>query len=228
MQTITQKTLEETMYYEDIPVLVYKINYPFFTTTCNSSSARSINEYYEKAAQAAGEYGRTVLYPQAVENVRYRQTNNPPFNSHTLAVNYNVTYNKGCITSLYSDTYTYQGGVHGETKRVSNTWDFNTGSQLRLSDVYPMTRETMSLLLSMIEHQVTGRLIDSPGSYFENYKTLLQNTFNSDSFYIRPGRFVIYYQQYDIAPYASGLPEFYFCCTAPPYPIKSHFNRQKN
>ena len=31
MQTVTQKTLEDTMYYGDIPVFVYKINYPSFT-----------------------------------------------------------------------------------------------------------------------------------------------------------------------------------------------------
>ena len=43
MQTVTQKTLEDTMYYGDIPVFVYKINYPSFTTTCDETAGRAIN-----------------------------------------------------------------------------------------------------------------------------------------------------------------------------------------
>lgn len=210
MQTIIQKTLKDTMYYGDIPALVYNINYPFFTTTCNTSSARKINEYYEQVSKDTETYCRTVLYPLAVENVRYRQTDRPPFNSHTLDVVFKVTYNNGCITSLYRDTYTYMGGAHGETKRVSDTWNFNTGDRLQLSDIYPLTPASLSILQAMIERQITEQLTVSPGIYFDDYKSLLRNTFHSENFYLQPGRYVIYYQQYDIAPYASGLPEFYF------------------
>ena len=46
MQTVFQKTLESTMYYHNIPVFIYKIRYPFFTTTCSSAAARKINQYY--------------------------------------------------------------------------------------------------------------------------------------------------------------------------------------
>ena len=45
-------------------------------------------------------------------------------------------------------------------------------------------------------------------TYFDDYAKLIQNTFNPDSFYLFPGGVVIYFQQYDIAPYATGLPEF--------------------
>ena len=50
MQTVTQKTLKDTMYYGDIPVFVYKINYPSFTTTCDETAGRAINAYYAKRA----------------------------------------------------------------------------------------------------------------------------------------------------------------------------------
>ncbi|MFU2363539.1 MAG: RsiV family protein, partial [Clostridiales bacterium] len=33
-------------------------------------------------------------------------------------------------------------------------------------------------------------------------------TINFDSYYLTPKGIVIYFQQYDIAPYSSGLPEF--------------------
>ena len=45
---------------------------------------------------------------------------------------------------------------------------------------------------------------------FEDYPYLLRNNFNQSQFFLRPGQIVIYYQQYEIAPYATGVPEFSF------------------
>lgn len=46
MQFIFQKTLEDTLYYNNIPTLIYKINYPFFITSCSTTSAQKINKHY--------------------------------------------------------------------------------------------------------------------------------------------------------------------------------------
>lgn len=207
MQTVTPKTLEDTMHYRDIPVFIYKINYPSFLTTCSAEAAQSINEYYAYTAKSAQEYCRTVLYPQAVESARYIQDSRP-FNSYTVEIDYKITYNSACITSLYTDTYTYMGGAHGETKRTSDTWSFETGEKLRLNDIYPLTPASLHRLQENIELQIRERLKVSPSTYFDDYSSLLQDFFNPNSFYLGPSGFVIYYQQYDIAPYATGLPEF--------------------
>lgn len=115
MQTVTQKTLEDTMYYRDIPVFVYKINYPSFTTTCNETAGRNINAYYANRAMDTEKYCRNILFAQAAEDKRYQQ-DGLPFNSYTLEVVYQITYNAGCITSLYTDIYTYMGGALGRDK----------------------------------------------------------------------------------------------------------------
>ncbi|MFR3751201.1 MAG: RsiV family protein [Enterocloster sp.] len=36
----------------------------------------------------------------------------------------------------------------------------------------------------------------------------MRTKFNQNQFFLRPGYIVIYYQQYEIAPYATGIPEF--------------------
>lgn len=221
MQTIIQKTLEDTMYLRTIPLLIYKINYPHFSTTCNPASARSINQYYRTFAEKTEVYCRNVLFPQAAESAGYI-TDNRPFNSFTLDVNYKITYNKGCIVSLFMDTYTYMGGAHGETKRTSDTWDFNTGIQLSLWDICPDMPRSLYILEKYMEMAAAGRLKEAPGSYFDNYKSLLQKSFNPQSFYLLPDSFVIYYQQYDIAPYAAGLPEFTFPMRSYAEPSPAH------
>lgn len=210
MQTITEKILNDTMLYGNIPVFTYHIAYPSFSTTCVLSAAQTANIYYMHLAENTEQYCRTVLYPQAVESARYITSNHPPFNRYTLDMNYQITYNSGCITSLYMDTYTYMGGAHQELERISDTWDFSTGKQLHLDDISALTPAALNGLQTSVERQIAERLKESPGSYFEDYPYLLRNKFNQNHFFLRPGYIVIYYQQYEIAPYATGIPEFSF------------------
>ena len=114
----------------------------------------------------------------------------------------------GCLTSLYTEQYSYMGGAHGSTVRQSDTWDFTTGNKVQLGDFYPHDRLFREKIQRWIEQQVSIRLKTEPATYFDDYAKLIQNTFNPDSFYLSPGGVVIYFQQYDIAPYATGLPEF--------------------
>ena len=210
MQTITEKILNDTMLYGNIPVFTYHIAYPSFSTTCVLSAAQTANIYYMQLAENTEQYCRTVLYPQAVESARYITSNHPPFNRYTLDMNYQITYNSGCITSLYMDTYTYMGGAHQELERISDTWDFSTGRQLHLDDISALTPTALNGLQTSVERQIAERLKESPVSYFEDYPYLLRNKFNQNHFFLRPGYIVIYYQQYEIAPYATGIPEFSF------------------
>ena len=210
MQTITEKILNDTMLYGNIPVFTYHIAYPSFSTTCVLSAAQTANIYYMQLAENTEQYCRTVLYPQAVESARYITSNHPPFNRYTLDMNYQITYNSGCITSLYMDTYTYMGGAHQELERISDTWDFSTGRQLHLDDISALTPTALNGLQTSVERQIAERLKETPGSYFEDYPYLLRNKFNQNHFFLRPGYIVIYYQQYEIAPYATGIPEFSF------------------
>lgn len=209
MQTISSKVLKNIMYSRDIPVFIYKIHYPVFTTTCNTAASQRINAYYFAAAKRAEYYCRTILYPKAVESTRYIQNNQPPFSSYEFIVNYQITYNRECITSLYLEQYTYMGGAHGTTFRKSNTWDFATGCQIKLENFYPSDTTFPEAILKSISGQIRERQKETPSSYFDNYAVLLRDSFQLDQYYLKPNSLVIYYQQYDIAPYASGIPEFF-------------------
>jgi hypothetical protein len=209
MQIISQKTLKDTMYYRDIPVFSYEIQYPVFTTTCSTHAAQSVNRYYADASRKKEEYCRTVLYPQAMENAKYIPDNQPPFAAYQFLSLFTVTFNSCCITSLFQDDYTFLGGAHGTTQRTSDTWNFFTGSRLQLKDFYPSGNRFPEQLLNAIEQQIRERIKEEPSSYFDTYPALLRDTFHAESYYLKPGGTVIYYQQYDIAPYATGIPEFY-------------------
>ncbi|MCB6610925.1 DUF3298 and DUF4163 domain-containing protein [[Clostridium] symbiosum] len=214
MQIITPAVLHNTLYFNDIPVLIYNIKYPVFTSTCNQDAVRSINQFYSSLAKEKEDYCKTVLYPQAVESARYIQKNFPPFHSYEYDMVYKVTFNSGCITSLYVDQYTFMGGAHGSTVRTSDTWSLSTGRRISLQDIYPHEPLYRQKIRLSIQSQIAGLLKDNPASFFDDYPKLLLNTFDPDSFYLSPDGVIIYFQQYDIAPYASGLPEFLLPCPA--------------
>lgn len=208
MQTVFQKLLEDTMTYNTRPVFIYKIFYPCFLTTCSTAAAKSINQHYTENALAAEAHCRTELYPQAVETARYIVDKKPPFNSYTFECVYKITYNQACVSSLYFDSYTFMGGAHGATFRNSDTWDFSTGSRIELKAFYPKGAPFAEYLFGNIERQIAKRLKSTPGSYFDDYAQLLRENFHPENYFLKPEGIVIYYQQYDIAPYSTGLPEF--------------------
>lgn len=208
MQTIYNKTLEDTLYYNDIAVFTYKIDYPFFLTACGTSAAHGINRHYEAKAEKLEHYCRTTLYEEAVESARYIQKNFPPFHSYELLEVYTVTYNDSGITSLYTDQYTYMGGAHGATVRTADTWNFASGRPMALCEFYPDTPAFPESVISCIEEQTKQRLKDAPSTYFDNYPELIRSNFHPENYYMNADGIVIFFQQYDIAPYSSGIPEF--------------------
>ncbi|WP_099467893.1 DUF3298 and DUF4163 domain-containing protein [Konateibacter massiliensis] len=208
MLNVCRKLLEDTMYYGDIPVLTYKIYYPCIESNRCSISVKDINYFYYHEAKNSEDYCRTVLYPMALENAQ--NSEEAPFHSYEFIVDFTVTYNQCNVISLYMDTYTYTGGAHGNTRRNSNTWDLRTGNLMQLGDVYLLTPNSILDLQKCIEKQISERLQENPGIYFDNYRFLLRDYFCADNFYLQPLCGVIYYQHYDIAPYSTGLPEFYF------------------
>ena len=209
MQTITKNTKSDVMLHNDVPVLTYTIPYPSFTSTCSAETANTINQFYEIQSQQSEKYCREVLYPQAVEDAMYAKDNEFPFHSYEFLSDYVITYNQDCIASLYTDQYSYLGGAHGNTLRQSQTWNFQTGDQLHLNDFFPDVKN-LNDIFNVIQDEITVRQKDNPSTYFDDYAKLIRGNFDMNAFYLKPCGIVIYYQQYDIAPYASGIPEFFF------------------
>ena len=56
--------------------------------------------------------------------------------------------------------------------------------------------------------QINDQISKEPDIYFDNTCNLVLDTFNPESFYLTQNGIVIYFQQYDVAPYSSGIREF--------------------
>lgn len=201
MNIINKKILKKELFYNNELVLKYYIEYP---KVC-SNRASNFNMYNESIAIALKEKSENELYNQAVELYKYNKENGYPIMVYEIYRNYEITNNTNNIVSLYADEYIFSGGAHGITVRSSQTWNMNCGCMVPLEKFYSNNPYFILNILKEINKQIAN----NPEVYFDNTCSLVLNTFNPESFYLKQdGTVVVYFQQYDIAPYSSGIRTF--------------------
>ena len=121
-----------------------------------------------------------------------------------------MIYNRNCVLSLYFDRYEYTGGAHGLTIRSSDTWNVASSSPIRLASLFPFVDEVDEYVIDNIVEQIDQLVMTESEvfPYFEDYETLVKENYNPNNFYLSHKGIIIYFQQYAIAPYSTGIPEF--------------------
>lgn len=204
MLNVTACTQGKQIQHCGSPVLRYSCTTPIFSAGRHPGAVSRINGVYRRKAQAFIRNAETALLSSAMEGYRDSVKNGYPIHQYETVLEFAVTYNQDCGLSLYTDEYTYTGGAHGGTVRSSETWDLTGGNRVPLSTFFPGNPQYLQELKAEIIRQIGA---DS-SAYFENYPQLVEETFNPKSFYLQPDALAVYFQQYDIAPYATGIPVF--------------------
>ncbi len=187
-------------------VLTYKAEYPQFYSKKNKMSLAVINGYYRRKAESFKEYCETSLYNTLVELYKTELEHGIPIRRFEALLTYEITYLESCIISLYFDRYEYTGGAHGITTRDSQTWNLQRNDMIKINRLINCPPDYKSYILGEIKNEIER----DKEAYFEDYEELVAESFDSSSFYCTPRSVVVYFQQYDIAPYASGIREFCF------------------
>ena len=102
----------------------------------------------------------------------------------------------------------FLGGAHGNTKREGQNWNLQTGRQIALKDLFPDNPYYIIDILKEINHQIASQIENGENQYFDNYCQLVQENFRLENFYIVSEGVIIFFNQYEIAPYSSGIPTF--------------------
>lgn len=202
--SVKKIVLENSLKYNGVTLLTYKIEYPRFSSSSYPMCLLKVNRFYKDKALEFQRYCQTELFNMAVEQYKEDVANNYPVRVFETMQVYDVTYARSCIISVYFDRYEYTGGAHGNTIRTSQTWNLQKCGLIQLEQLVNCPPDYKSYILKQIEAQIKK----NPDIYFENYNELIAQTFNGNSFYATPKGIVVYYQQYDIAPYSSGIREF--------------------
>lgn len=199
-------TIEKNLYYKNNLILKYRIEFPHIAS--NSFSVNKFNYFNQVKAFDLRFYAEKELFEDAKKLFDYNMANNFTFSPYELTYTFTTTYNNNNLIGLYSDQYVYAGGAHGSTIRFSQNWNLSTGFQISLSSLFHNDCSYIILILKEIFHQIEIQSKDKENFFFEDYAKLAVENFKVDQFYLVDGGIDVYYQQYDIAPYSSGIPTF--------------------
>lgn len=194
--------------YSGTTMLTLSIQYPEIRLADNPQTQARINSRFRAQAADFSRYAAGPLYRQAVRDYRNAQTHGYPFRAYDAVMKYEVTFNQDCHLSSYRDRYEFTGGAHGNTVRASDTFSLKSGRRFALSHFFAPGLNYRRLVLTKILEQADHNMQQNPGIYFEDYRHLILKYFNPESYYLTPDGVAVYYQQYEIAPYATGIVVF--------------------
>lgn len=209
MNKIEKRELKGELKYKDTVVLTYKIEYPEMISSNYEFGKNVFNRYNKENAIKLEKHVINELYKEAVELYDYNTSHGYPVMIYEILLEYHITYNEDFIISLYYDQYEFTGGAHGNTVRISQNWDLRLGKRIALSYFYPNNPYYVIDILKNINNQIKEQIQAGSNYYFDNYCELVLETFRLENYYLTPNSIAIFFQQYDIAPYSSGIPVFY-------------------
>ncbi|SKA93011.1 Protein of unknown function [Caloramator quimbayensis] len=135
----------------------------------------------------------------------HKETPEIPYNLHSAISQYTVKYNKNGILSIPTILYSYTGGAHGMTYKVSYNFNLNDGSEILLKDLFKENIDYKSLIINEIKKQMKE---NKDMMYFDDAFNTVSKLEDNHPFYIEDDGIVVYYGLYEIAPYAAGIQEF--------------------
>ncbi len=149
-----------------------------------------------------GENGLDELKSEAKEMLEIRGKDFEPLE---FMQNYNA-FEKDKFVSVIKTTSFYLGGAHPSTLLTAKTYNIETGEEVTLKDVSEtLFGKSEEEAFSAIKNTYLEKINSEPGAYFEDAAKTV-NEIDGANFYItNNGELVYFFNQYDIAPYASGI-----------------------
>lgn len=205
---IKVRKIKKDFEFNSVVMLTVDIEYPEISLKQSPIIQFLINRAYKNEAEKFYKYAEDTLLKDAISNYKQSIANNYPFNPFDAVMKFTVTLNKSCRLSTYFDKYEYTGGAHGNTIRTSQNYNLQSGRKIQLKDLFGRGENYRKIVLDEILKIAEKNMSESPGIYFEDYKNLIVKYFNPQSFNLTPNAVAIYYQQYEIGPYVSGIVTF--------------------
>ena len=196
--------IKKEFLFQKTVVLTLSVTYPEIWLPSNHKAQSRINRNIRREVADYLHYAENVLYKEAVQEYQSALKNGFPFRRFDAVMQYEIPYNYNCYLSTYHDQYQYTGGAHGNTLRFSDTWNLKTGVRLPLSGYFKPGTNYRKLFIDQILLQAD----ENHSDYFEDYRALIVRYFNPNNYFLSPEGFNIYYQQYEIAPYSTGIVVF--------------------
>lgn len=199
--------VEEVSLKEETEDYIFDVTYPVVSGFEDDKLQTSLNRNIEGLTS-----DMTVeIATMAKEDKAAFEKDGFDFNQYYYDSGYSIVRNTSDIFSLRIDTHIYTGGAHGMHELVCFNLDLDSSKELILDDLFKDPEKAKEYMVSDIESKIAeeSKKPDSDPEkilYFEDAEVSLDHV----PFSIGQDRLEFYFQSYDIAPYASGMPMFSF------------------
>lgn len=196
---ITPSRLEKTVTYGDNVLMTITCVYPVIENSENNEFIDKINKKYRDMAD---NFSADIEkeYSSDAENMFENLENYTPMN---FELTYNVNTNRKDIISITTADYRNSNGAHPYTLSSSVTYDMSDEKELSLYDVLDGTESEID---DAVCEGFTELLTENGIEMTDEQVNTVKNAAPIVNWYVKDGSIVLYYNQYDIAPYAFGVP----------------------
>ncbi|WP_127531243.1 PdaC/SigV domain-containing protein [Paenibacillus kobensis] len=195
--TVTKKQLEV-----DFPADVIKvtIELPVISGMTDASYQEKLNKAIEKTALADLE----SMKKPAAEDKASAEQYDYPFRQHELYVSYEVksdgNADSGNVLSILVNTYMYTGGAHGMTR--VDSYNAQTNAEASTLTLKQALGEGG---LKKANNAVYQQILKNRDNYYTDVFDIFKGISAEMPFFMENGTVNLVFQQYEIAPYASGV-----------------------
>ena len=166
----------------------------------DSQFIQNINAEYKKVAEDCLNSAKSEFLQDA--QALYEQMG-ADYRPMEFTLTYEVTTNRKGVLSITSYVYANTNGAHPNTSKFSRTFDIKNQKEFKLIDVIIGDKEgleitTYDAFLSVLEKAI-------PNFSNEDAEVLGENLDNV-KWYVTDDSLVMYYNPYEVAPYAVGYP----------------------
>lgn len=188
---VTSKVVKDSK-----PYLTTELNIPVISGMLDSNIEKSINKtLYDDAVNF-----KNSIEASALENYSSLLKAGVEVTPFQVITKYNLHYLNDYL-SLIVTYYEYRGGAHGIYNVVPYNYNLKTGERLQIKDIFKEGYDYKSI----INQEILSEISKHPDNYFKDaFKTIKEN----QDFYFTKEGIVVYFQVYEIAPFAAGNPEF--------------------
>lgn len=162
---------------------------------------RSINRHLLKTVK----HLKKEVLAEAIKAYRESKKAEYPLRPFEVHVDYKVHALNQKLLSLTMDLYKFTGGAHGFTVRKPFNYDLKSGKELGYKDIFKDCPNYSQVII----HHITDKIIKNPDAYFDDALDKVRQMTDEQPFYITDKGIVVIFGLYEIAPYASGIQEFF-------------------
>jgi len=167
-----------------------------------SEGGAVIDAFYADLLTQYVENAALTLQDSAASDERFSEED---FTHYAAELTARVERNDGVYLSVVCEMYEFTGGVHGNLALRSDTFLAATGERVGLYDLFAVGEAEY---LPFLQEFLAAELSKQPDLYYENAPQQVAQLFDPAHFYLTDEGLTLYFQMYDVAPYAAGVPTF--------------------